>query len=343
MRLRAWTLGLLLGIACAQPVFAQRALRPLDVPGSATWQHAASGLILPATIDGSRRVSIGDSGTEELDVSAQYEGADGLTTTIYLFRSQLPVVPLWFDRSRTVLEQLRLQTSEPVAPGSSVTFALPGRTIASGMRATYPFGVGGYRSTGLALAATGGWLVKVRMSSRTLEPLALDAKLAGFVGATRWPTADEPATAIKPVQPCGDTLRFAKARMVKPDMAQGLLGSLIAMAGSAKGPDPGARYCRELSEGVVFGVYRRVGTNNGYLMAIADSGRVLSVGLSPKIDPKVKPSYSVTLLDLGASATYPSFDRLPEPRQALQLITSQRPLSSTKVGSTTINIDASRN
>ncbi|HEX8401716.1 MAG TPA: hypothetical protein VF628_08450 [Allosphingosinicella sp.] len=336
--MRGWAFGLLIGLACAQPVAAQRGLRSLDVPATAPWQHAASGMVLPAEILGSRRVSIGDSGTEELDVVTQYEGEAGLTTTIYLFRSQIPVVPLWFDRGQTVLEALRMAGSEASAPVAGTSFALPGQSVASAMRVTYPFTSGGYKSTGLALTSVNGWLVKVRMSSKSLEPLALDSRLAAFVGAMRWPAAAKPAVAADAIQPCGDKLSFRQAKMVKPDMAQGLLGSLLAMAGSAKGPDPSVRYCRESSEGVIYGVYRRVGTKDGYVMAIADSGRLLSIGSSPSIDPKAKPNYSVALLDLGQTATYPSFDRLPAPKQALQLISSQRPLSSTKVGSTTINI-----
>ncbi len=340
MAARGWAFGFLLGLViAAQPAAAQRPLRPLQVPASESWKHSLSGLILPSAIDGSKRVSIGDAGSEELDVSAQYEGANGLITTVYLFRSQVPSVPLWFDRGRAVLEQLRMSQSEPNTPATGAAFALPRQNVASAMRVTFPFTAGGFRSTGLALAATNGWLIKVRMSSKTLQPLQLDSKLLAFVSAITWPAETRPAVAAEAVQPCPDKLAYAEAKMVKPDVGQALLSSFSAMAGSAKGPDPSTLYCRERSEGLLYGVYRQVGSKDGYLMAIADSGRVLSIGPSMQIDPKMKPNYSVTLLDLGQSAVYPAFDHLPAPDQALNLIRTQRPVSSSRVGSTTINIE----
>nr|WP_295371406.1 hypothetical protein [uncultured Sphingosinicella sp.] len=311
------------------------------MPPAASWQHAATNLILPSTIEGMRRTDVQDSGTAELEIIATYEDtARSVTTSVYLFRSQIRSAPLWFDRSRTVLEQLKVL---PIATAQALpvrAFALPGGASESGLSVVYPVSGGRYTATGLAVAPLNDWTVKVRMSSSSLDPKALDQKMAAFIGNIRWPKNVGPAPAAAPLQPCPTPLTLKRAKLIKPDMEQAVLGSLFAMAAASKPTSDPVSYCREQEQSVGYGVYRPAASQTSYLVALADSGRAVSVGESPNVLKPKTARYSVTLLDLGRSSVYPSFNRLPPPKQVMEMLPSARPLSSSEVGTTTVSINS---
>lgn len=339
-RLAAVVLACLL--AQAAPAQSGPAARTLEVPANAAWKHAHTELIIPSSVAGSRRVAIRDTGTEEIDVIVNFETADkDLTTTLYLFRSQIPSVSLWFDRSRIVLEQVRQLRVDPAGASPIRSFSLRSGGPESGLRIVYPASGDNMRSTALAVMPLNGWLAKVRMSSSSLDPAALEAKLADWIGAVRWPSekAAPTAAAALPVQPCPAALSYAKARMLKPDIGQAVFGSLVAVAQSAKVPDASAVYCREPQQSVQYGVYRIEGSSDSYLIALADSGNALSVGTSMDIEKK-QPIAGVTMLEMGYSRVLPAFNRLPSPEQVMKALPSMHPLSSVKVGSSTVTMHA---
>jgi hypothetical protein len=341
MRKPGWAAGLLVCILASE-AGAQPRLRQLEVPPAASWQHSQTSVILPATLAGLPRTGIQDTGSEELDVIATYESPDqALTTTIYIFRSQVPSVPLWFDRSRTVLEQLKRFPIANSGPLPARSFAPAAGQAESALRVAYPLSGGGYAATGLAVVPLNGWIMKVRMSSKSLGAEALDAKLASLVAAVRWPKNMAAAPAAAPVEPCPTPLLLKRAKMIKPDVGQALIGSLLAMAGLLKAPPTSTLYCRDAEQGVPYGVYRAAASTTGYLVALADSGRAISVGVAPNLEERKDEQYSVTLLDLGSSSVYPSFNRLPPPKQVMEVLSNVRPLSSSKVGSTTVSISPS--
>ncbi len=339
MRSLHWTGALLFGLVSSNGA-AQPTPRTLEVPANASWQHAETGLILPSRVASLARISVRDTGSDELDLIADYESGDqALTTTVYVFRSQVPSAPLWFDRARTVLEQLK---RFPIAPSGAApvrTFAVPGGAAESGLRITYPLAGGSYSATALAIAPLNGWIVKVRMTSRSLDAEALDGNLASFIAGIRWPKNMATTPAAVPVEPCPTKLTLKRAKMIKPDMGQAIMGSLFAVAASSKAPSAPPVFCREPEQSVAYGVYRPAASTTSYLMALADAGRAISVGESFNIDRAAQPRYSVTLLDLDRSSVFPSFDRLPPMKQVIELLQSTRPLASNKVGSTTVSID----
>lgn len=340
---RAWTAGFLL-LLLPSAAAAQPALRTLEVPSSSAWQHAETSLILPSRSAGLTRGSVQDTGAGELDIVAQYANAGRSSfATIYLFRSQIESAPLWFDRSRTVLERLSPGRATGPGPRPVMAFALTGSKILSGLSVAYPGSTNGL-STALAVVPLNGWMVKVRISSTDPGVAALDHKLSEFISSIRWPATLLPAPAAVPVEPCSSPLVFKKAKMMKPDMEQSLIGSFLAMAGATKSSRPQSGspivYCRDSDAGVAYGVYRPVSSTTGYMIAINDAGRAVSVGEALTLD-KSKQLYSVTLLDLGRSSVFPSYNRLPGPRQVMETLPRTRPMSSTEVGTTTINIDAS--
>jgi hypothetical protein len=301
-------------LCLASPLPAQPQPRALPVPATAAWQHSQTELILPPRIGDWQRASIRDFSTEEQDVVADYQAAGGLVATVYLYKTLLPSVPVWFDRADLVLRSLR---RDAVAV-SAAAFAPPGSTAQSGLRATYPVGTG---STALAVAPLGGWLVKVRLSSPRLNAAALDDRLTSFVSGIRFPAGSAASPAATPVQPCQTPLKTRRARPVKQGFGDTLIGGFLSVAASIK-PTQGP-YCREPGGGVAFGVYRPNAANQEYVIALADGG--LAIAVAPTLsmaaleNKKEADRYAVTTLGRDSTGLGIHLNRLPPPEQVVRL------------------------
>lgn len=325
--LKAACAALLLALVVAQPAQAQQAQpRVLAVPAAAAWQHAATQIILPPRVAGLRRGEIRDSTAEELDVVADYDNAaEGVAGTVYVFRTQTPDAALWFDRALTAIQLRPGWGLEGAAPPAPTGFARPGAPLASGLRASLDVGTPEVRSTALAIAPLGDFLVKVRLSSARLDQAGLDALLTRFIEGLRWPaaaaTGERAAVAIAP---CPEPLRFRRARVVRSD-ASDVLMTLLSSAVVAQREGPPPVYCREPGASG-HGVYRVEGSRDSYLLALGDAGVALSVGQALNLGALTGEGggggrrYSVTLLDRSATSALPSFNRLPPPDQAIALV-----------------------
>jgi hypothetical protein len=322
---------------------AQSDLRPLDVPLTSGWQHAETGVILMPKLAGMERRSLADNGANEFDIVAQYGTSDGTTATIFLFHPGIDSVPLWFDRSRAVIEHLGAFDMASATTTPARSFAPPGSDGASALRISYALKDGRVRSSALAVIPTADWLVVVRLSSVRLEVAALDTVMTDFIAAIRWPTGVAPAPAALPVAACAEPLlSFAKAKLVKPDMTEILLGSMVASAGNKAGEAP-LTYCRDGEGRVDYGVYRVVETGDGYAIALGDAGRAIGVWPAPALG-KGPRRYSVTLQDLARSVMFPSFDRLPPPDQVIEMTRHQPPISVAERhgNKTSVTLDAAQ-
>jgi hypothetical protein len=297
--------------------------RTLAVPATASWQHADTSMILPPRSAGLARGEVRDSTDAEMDVSASYVSEeDGLVATVYLYRTMTPDVALWFDRALTTImlrPDFHLGNAQPPTPAA---FARPGATTASGLRAALDVGVAEARSTALAIAPLGAnWLLKIRLSSTRLERGALDERLTAFIQGLRWPAETAPAPAAVPILPCPSPLRLRNARVVRPDMNATVMdafgGALVAQHQGTP-----SVYCREPGATVERGVYRPGGSTESYLIALGDSGLVLTVGHAIDLSALMGGHgpggrISMTMQGRDDTSVYPSFDRLPPPEQAL--------------------------
>jgi hypothetical protein len=319
------------------------AARDLPVPSNNGWQHAETGLVLMATVDGLTRSSLSDSTTTEHDVSAQFDDpAKSLFTTLYLFHPAADDVPMWFDRSRTALEDRTLFQHASPASADPVAFAGPGSTTTSALRQAYSVLGSDFRSTALAVLPLGEWLVAIRMSTKTMNADALDARLTHFIDALRWPTTGvEAAPAAVPIRTCPKPLAFTNAKVVKPegsDVLVSLLAGMIVDSAHKQGkPLTRAQWCREGVGSVTFGVYRAI-EGDGYSLALGDSGRM--IGVAPTLGTLVgkERRYSVTFNDVeGATSTYGTFASLLRPQQALELVNKGGALGRTQGTTMTLN------
>lgn len=152
-----------------------------------------------------------------------------------------------------------------------------------------------------------------------------------------------PAT---PVADCTHHLALQPANSVEPKIEDALLGAILEGAvtsrpRAAAGPPPAPPvYCRERVEGVRWAMYRPDAATDRYFLALGDAGRAISVEPSAGsiIDPQAKPSISVTLLDLGGSVTFPPFDALPTPEQALADLARKPVAQATRGGRGNVNL-----
>ena len=339
MRIKSLAIAGLLAVALAMPAQAQTK-REIAAPAGAPWKHAQTGITLPASLLGFTRDSIGDHSSSEIDIFAGYGDGQATIITLYVFRPALASVPMWFDRSETqVLMRDVYGNATPVA--APAAFAPPGGKTASALRRIYLPGKGPYKSTGLAIIPMGEWLVAVRISSQEFDPAALDAKLDGVIKELGWPGGTADADAAAPVAACATPIAYAKkAKLKAPSMMDALLGATIATmkpTDEEKAKAVAVIWCREGAPKQEYAVYRAIGNDTGYTIAMGDAGRVISVSPGLALDSK-DPGYLLSLGLLDQTLIYPSFDKLPTPAVAIDAVMKNRPISSTTRGSKDITI-----
>jgi hypothetical protein len=313
---------------------AQTAPRTLEVPAGNAWQHAETQIILPPRVGGLVRASIADSTQDKQDVVATYLDRDEqMLALVYVYRIGAGDLPLWFDRAVATIMLPQTGAAAPAITG----FTRPGASAASGLRAAMTDSVAGMRSTAVAIAPLGSsWLIKIRLGSARLDPAALDERLSAFVAALRWPAETGTARVAVPIEPCPTPLRLRNARIVRPEGADVLIDAVLATVEPEGEPGPPAVYCREPGATVEWGLYRADRSTDSYLIGLSDAGIAVAIGdasgLSALLGQHGRRRFSVMLLERNASISYPSFDRLPPPDQALALVRDGHPLSATTSG-----------
>ena len=315
------TAGLL---AAATPALAQTQPRVLEVPATKSWKHAATSMILPPVAAGLSRGAIVDRTSGEQDVSAEYGGEQGLTTTVYVFQTPLADPALWTDRALAAIALRPDLALDPATLPTARPFKRPGAAAASGLRATLPLSAAGLTGTAVVVAPVNGWLIKVRMTSARLDSAALDARLTAFVEALRWPNEARPAPAAAAILPCPDSLSFKKAKTVKDDMADVLMSAIAGTVETEqveKGEADAIVYCREAGPLKPHGVYRPNRSRDSYVIALGDSGTALrlapALSLSMLTGGSGGKRVAMTLMERDTTTVLPSFNRLPSPEQAM--------------------------
>ena len=313
--------------------------------------HKPSGITVPAFIAGSPRVSIKSLDTNQLDVAATFRSPDGReVTSVYIFRNVAGSVPVWFDRSSYAVE-----TSPMFGSVTAVIPATPftpmGRPSNSGLRAVYTASGKGWISTALAFTQVGEWYVKIRSSSQTLSPQQMAERVDAIFSALNLPSEKAAVTAIAPISDCARPLPTSKpAKLVRTTQENSMLAALLGgaaqqvAAGTSEKPRESINFCREPGPArIEYAVYRPQGSDRHYTIALGDSGRAITVGadeLGALVARGNAPlRYAVSYVELDRAFTFPQFDRLPGVEQAIQLVQTGTPLSSsTTWGKKEINI-----
>lgn len=338
-----WSSVILAAAIAAAPAAAQQ--RTIALPAAAGWKHAATDLILPVHVGGLARQSITDSTATEQDVSVNF--GDGATIiSVFLFHPAVMSVPMWFDRADTLVF-VNGALGKPAPAADPLPFAPPHSTVTSGLRRSYLPSGAEFKGSALAAMPLGEWMVVLRITSSRLTPAEVEAKLDAAIADIGWPEGAAAGPVAVPVLPCPTPLAFDKrAKMQKPDPAESLLGALgpaIAADKVAKGEtEPETApvvWCRDGTGIQSYGVYRATGSDGNYLMALGDSGRVVSVGPGLGALLNKSAAISVTFEDLdGSISSYPAFNRLPDPAAVLKMLGSVSPVSRSSGDGTNITL-----
>jgi len=323
-------------VALATPAFAQApGPQPIAAPADAPFAHGASGITLPVTLAGFARTKLVENEAPQLDIAAEYARGTDEVVTVFIYRTTSGSVPVWFDRATWAIEN-RGVFGTPVRADRPLTFTPPGQARESAMRAAWALSGSRLRSTALAIVPVGEWLVKLRLSSVSLDTAAIDARMNAAMAGLGWPAAIAPAPVAAPVAPCTTSLKLhGKAKPAKQESAASLLGAL--MAGITPTPAPDASpvvWCRDSTTLPMGGVYRPGGAQDAYLIALSDAGRGVSVG--PSVAPQVfgtgKASWSVDLALPGQTLSYAAQDRLPPPDQVMKMLSGRMASRTTTWG-----------
>lgn len=135
-------------------------------------------LTLPTTLEG--MPAKGDF-AQPFNFAGSYVGRDD-AISLYVFRATNPNAALWFERAETILQEM-WKTRGLGAGGEVRRISVAGSPTPNGLARVFAMS-GRNKSTALAVAQVGGWMVKVRSTSGTLsveEQVArLDRILAAF-------------------------------------------------------------------------------------------------------------------------------------------------------------------
>jgi len=316
-----------LGLA-AHSAIAQPAPRTIAADSGSGWTHKLTKLSLPPTAAGLTRNEILDLTAEELDLAATYaDPAGDLVTTIYVYQPGVQDVAIWFDRATWAIQASPQYGLGGIALPAPTAFAPPRTGAAGGLRLALDLPGTELKSTAVAIAPIGAWLVKVRMSSRKLDKAALDSRLDSLLAALGWPAESGTARAAVAILPCPTPLKTKQAKIVRDDMAAVLINA-VSFSMQREGPPP--LYCREPGLPPEFGVYRANGDKDSYVVTLNDAGAALSVGpsLGGLLGGNSRKTYSLSRLDHGSAAVLPSFNRLPPPAQAVSVAQGSAPMIS---------------
>lgn len=232
---------------------ASSAAQPTSIPHDSgnPWLHTATGLSVPAEVSGLKRTDVRWFSAPEVDVAAIYANADqSEIVTLYLFRNTSADVPVWFDRARVAI-LLRRELFGEVTPTGIKSFTPRGQDRATGLMESYRT-TGSFSATMLAVLPVKGHYAKVRASSASKDPAALESLVRQLVDGINW-TSDRQHPLAAPVSDCAAVLSVGKpARPIKASkedrMMAGILGGVLAQAPDEQkvepaGPPP--TFCRE--------------------------------------------------------------------------------------------------
>lgn len=155
----------------------------LPAAAHADWSHKDSGVGLPDRVGTMQRSGERDiSNGQKVDVYVQY-GTDSEPVTLYVYRSSHPNPALWFDRTRAAMAG-RLASVDPAKQPRA--FTLGGSPTPNGLREEFALTDAPWTATAVALIQAGEWMVKLRVTSQTLDAAGVSAKMDTLLAALRF-------------------------------------------------------------------------------------------------------------------------------------------------------------
>jgi hypothetical protein len=242
-----------------------------------TWRHAQSGISLEVPAD-LRLGRITDARNDGTDVAIQL-GSGQTVATFFVFRPAYPNVAMWYERARRALSR-GFGISPAATPQS---FTLPGTAGANGLREDLDVSqvrsqqFPGAQATAVAVAGQGEWLIKVRITSATLDRAQITRMMDSIIAGIR-------SSSIAATQPltlpdaCPAELSFNGRAMTGSPAAAGNLQALEAAVrgrtGLAANPAEWCRLRTALPDEIVSVFAKRDG--GGWVALIGDFGAAIT-------------------------------------------------------------------
>lgn len=306
----------------SSPVAAQRQIDL--VPGEA-WIHESTGFGFAPQVDGFDRLKLNDYGKTESDISFSYrDSSTGTVATIYVFRAGLPDVVVWGDRAEDSIlinaPQYYGNTDRSKRRWSA--FSPWPNSRNSGLRVVYPLSGKGLKSTGLAIARHGEWLIKVRMTSQQLDAAQLEARMTRFLAAMAFPAPQQAGQPVYQVKPCTKPLPTARVTQSRLDGQEANVPTLF-MPPVLPDSRP---FCRETTTIKNVTIYRPGGSVETYVMTLGDGGNSVLVRPWPKAgDGRAKPYVSAALVGNDMITGFPRLDGTPGWQQLYEVFDNSPP------------------
>lgn len=335
--LRKLALSCVLLVGFGPPLHAQE---KIEFSPDESWKHPHLDLAIPAMIGGLQRTHGYLYAEDSLDLGIGFLGETD-EVTVYVFRRTNGTVPIWFAQAQDGVER-REQYANPVLAGEIASLDVLGEGTASGLKAVYKPGEGSrFTSTGLALFDAGGWYVKVRASSVQRTPAELSEQIDEVLEVLRIGDLSTTTAGVAPIMDCPEPLKYRdKTRDAPNDGAANLLTGLLGTLSVEKSRTDEASSSKEELEAVwcrdariVPGQvsYRRVNSNNSYLLAIGDNGNAVSVApdaaailLKDANDKKGRERFAITLHQAGRNVSFAAQQRFPSPKRVIKILEEGR-------------------
>lgn len=341
--MRAFSCLVVCGLLAALALPASAQPEAIAVDPDSDWQHRWTPMRFPASIGEFGRDAIYQFQERESDISANYLDPAGNLLSIYIYRPGLAETPIWHDRALVSLGANDVmfgsnESGAAIQGKRSASFAPAGSEIESGLL-TVLTSKGAFRSTGVAIYTSGDWLIKVRLSSRGLDPDGLEALLRKVLSALP-EMADYSEQRAYLIEPCLSTVEYATAKRLKDDgVAADTLTPLLN--GLLPNMQPAARdnikYCRIGDGGVEGSIYRPEGTGERYIVAMGDSGTSIEVRPQLSLDEAVSaslegsgesPVFFVSYTTALKIRHFMPFRSLPSPAQATRAVFREPAIST---------------
>jgi len=272
----------LVGVAGVGSASAQD-IPELAVPADKDWAHDWTSMVFPSRIGGFERDGISQFEERQTNVVSQYfDDSSQTILSIYIYRPGNPDTAVWFDRALIPIGAAEQYGSVDLDRMKIGTFAPTGGVAESGMFAVLAVD-GNFRSTALSMYRAGEWLVKVRISSRTLTVIEMDAlrrdierslpKMEGLDSDQAY-FIEECQTAMT----AGQAIPYNDP---KGDIALAVEASISVAAArlddNVEGAPAQSVYCRQGQRRDQLNIYRLNESVDSYYTAIGDAGSGFSV------------------------------------------------------------------
>ena len=246
-----------------------------------TWRHAQSGISLEVPAD-LRLGRVTDARNDGTDVSVQL-GSGRTVATFFVFRPAYPNVAMWYERARSAMSR-SFGLSAAATPR---LFALPGTAGTNGMREELDVSqtpsqqFPDARATAVALAGQGEWMIKVRITSATIDRAQITRVLDSILAGVRVSNAAAQAHPMTLPEACPAAVAFngraasgSGGNAAGPESLQAINAAVRGQSGLAADPGSWCRLRTALPEAAVSVFARRDGT--GWVALVGDFGAAIT-------------------------------------------------------------------